>query len=83
MFNIGSGITDPSLVFTTTDLFLLAIKLMLLVGGVIYFIFSVLIVRQVQLMRSTIMTSLSLPLIFIGIVHAFLALLALIYYLFV
>ena len=81
MFNLGSGITDPSLIFTTTNLFLGAIKLMLLVGGVLYFIFSILIVRQVQLMRTTIMTSLSLPLILIGIVHAGLALVALLYYL--
>ena len=77
MFNLGSGITDPSLIFTTSGLFLLALKAMLVIGGVLYLIFSILIVRQVQLMRSTIMTSLSVPLILIGIIHAVLALVAL------
>ncbi len=78
---IQAGITDPAIILTTSQVFLFILKAMFLIGGALYLVFSLLIIRQVQLMRSTVVTALSWPLVLIGIIHAFLALLAMLFYL--
>lgn len=74
-FLSGSILNDPS--------FLVAgfVKLLLIFGGILYALFALLVIRQIQLMRSTIQTSFSGIMILVGLAHFILAILVVLYFL--
>lgn len=45
------------------------VKIVLLAGSVLYAVFALLVIRQIQLMRSTVETSFSTVLFLIGVIH--------------
>lgn len=62
---------DPNLVnqATISDAMLLGVKAAFLLGVLVYFIFSVVIVRQIMVMKSTLITTFSPLLQAVGWVH--------------
>lgn len=62
---------DPNLVnqAAISDAMLLGVKVAFLIGVFVYFIFSVLIVRQIMVMKNTLITSFSPILQTIGYIH--------------
>lgn len=54
-------------------LLLILVKLLLVLGAVIYLIFSFVVVRQIQIMRSTLVTPFSSYIRLAGLVHMFFA----------
>ena len=54
---------------TVSDVFLLGIKGMFLVGILLYFIFSIIVVRQIHVMKRTIVTPFSPIVLMIGYSH--------------
>lgn len=81
LLQLSAGITSPGITFDSTQAYLLAIKALLIISGILYAVFAGLIIRQVQLMRSTVKTQFSLVLLVVAILH-FLASLLLLLYLF-
>lgn len=64
------------------DLLLLGfVKLLFVIGGLLYALFALLVIRQIQLMRTTIHTDYSILLMFIGLGHFILAVVFVLYYL--
>lgn len=51
------------------NIILLLVKLLLIVGSLLYLIFAFVVVRQVQVMRSTVLTPLSNVVQILGLVH--------------
>lgn len=81
LLQLSAGITSPGLTFDTAQAYLFAIKVLLIISSILYAVFAGLIIRQVQLMRSTVKTQFSLVLLLVAILH-FLASLLLVLYLF-
>ena len=69
-----------SALFEPGGIVLLFVKAMFVLGGLLYALFALLVIRQIQLMRSTIQTSLSDFLMTIGIIHLLLSVLVLLYF---
>lgn len=65
---------ESPLLLTPTEGFWLVVKVGILILAVLYFIFSLIVVRQVSLMTEILMTEVSPILRFFSIVHAGLAL---------
>lgn len=78
---LAAGITEPGLNFgSQEELLLIFVKLMFVLGGLLYVIFAIVVIRQVGLMRSTVETGFSLILLLISLAHFIFALLALLYF---
>ncbi len=60
----------------------LLVKAMLIVGMLFYLIFSVVIIRQIQLMKKTVHTTFSPTVTILGQIHLLLALLVAVYFAF-
>lgn len=58
-------------------LILMLVKLFFVIGGLLYFIFGFIVVRQIQLMRSTVVTPFSSVIQLFGLVHLLFAFLVL------
>ncbi|MCA9373031.1 hypothetical protein KC921_02950 [Candidatus Woesebacteria bacterium] len=74
-FLSGNILNDPSLLLTGF------VKLLLIFGGILYALFALLVIRQIQLMRSTVQTSFSSIMILVGLAHFVLAVLVVLYFL--
>lgn len=77
----GKGLIDfvaqPT---SANDLFLMGIKVMFIIGGVLYSLFALLVVKQISLMSRTIITPFSIYITLIGYLHLLAALVVLIYF---
>lgn len=77
----GKGLLDfGSQPVLENDLFLMAIKVMFIIGGSLYALFALLVVKQISLMSKTIMTPFSIYITLIGYLHLLAALVVLIYF---
>lgn len=59
---------------STMSLFYLVLKIMFIIGALIYLIFSFVVVRQIHIMRSTLITPFSSFVQIIGYIHLLIAL---------
>lgn len=57
------------------------VKVLFVVGGLLYALFALLVIRQIQLMRTTVHTGFSAALMLVGISHFLLSVVVVIYYL--
>lgn len=75
----GSGLlVDP---FANADVFLLfGVKVLFIVGGVLYTLFAFLVTRQISIMSSTVQTTASATIKLLGLAHLIIALVVLIYF---
>lgn len=71
LLQLTAGLTSPGIEIDTSNLYLVATKVMLVLISLFYTLFAFLIIRQVQLMRNTVKTQFSLVLLIISILHAF------------
>ncbi len=60
---------------------LLVLKLFYIVGGMLYFVFSLVVVRQIAVMKKTLITPLSPTVTMIGYVHLFATIASIIFFL--
>lgn len=74
-------IFDIPLGTDTYGLLLGFVKLLLIIGGILYLIYSGVIIRQIQLMKSTIESNFSNHLIFISFINLAFAIIVLSYFL--
>lgn len=68
---------------THTPLFLGVMKVMFVIAAILYVLFSFVVVRQIELMRKTVVTSLSAFLQLIGYIHLVFSILVVIIFLLV
>ena len=61
-----SGSNDLIQAIVATPIFALILKILFIAGALLYLAFSFVVVRQITLMRQTVITSLSAPLQMIG-----------------
>lgn len=61
-------------------LFLSFIKVLFIIAGVLYLVFSVIVIRQIYTMQKSLVTSFSKQLTFLGFVHLGLAILVLLFF---
>jgi len=66
-FQPGSGLTTFPI--DGANLILLLVKVLLLIGAILYLVFSFVVVRQIQVMRNTLITPLAGVIQIVGIVH--------------
>lgn len=68
---------QPELQFTIPELqivYLWIVKFFLISGAILYFLFSLLVIRQISLMKQTLETPLNAPITLVGWLHLLLAL---------
>ncbi len=71
--DVLGAIFDPSSpFFFVPGFFMQVLKWMFLIGFTVYFLFALVVVRQIALMTRTIKTGFELPLHIIGFLHLFL-----------
>ncbi len=63
-----------------SELFFGFLKLMFVLGGILYLIFSVIVIRQIHTMQKSLMTSLSGKLKLLGYIHLAVAIVVLLYF---
>lgn len=63
-----------------SEIFFSFLKLLFVVAGILYVIFSVVVVRQIHTMQKSLMTSLSGKLTALGYIHLVLAILAMLFF---
>ncbi|HQM15598.1 MAG TPA: hypothetical protein PLM16_00090 [Candidatus Woesebacteria bacterium] len=80
MNNLFSGISSVNNI-PFNHILLLIFKLLLDVGGVLYLVFAVVVVRQISIMKKTLITPLSPLISLLGYLHLLFAILALSYFL--
>lgn len=78
---LNFGIFDLPTTFDTNQVLLTFVKLLLVVGGLIYVVFAILIIRQIQLMSQTIKTNLSNKLMIAAVLNLVLAIIVLLFFL--
>ncbi len=61
-------------------LFLSFIKVLFIIAGVLYLVFSVIVIRQIYTMQKSLVTSFSKQFTFLGFVHLGLAILVLLFF---
>ena len=71
-------VTNPVL---TSPLFLGAVKFLMIVLGVIYAVYAVILLRQIQMMHTMVKTNVAGLMLFLGVGHLGLVLLLLLYFL--
>ena len=64
-----SGSNDLIQAIVATPIFALILKILFIAGALLYLAFSFVVVRQITLMRQTVITALSAPLQMIGYIH--------------
>lgn len=76
---LGAGqVNDPLLInLTSSPIFLGFFKILFIIGAVLYVIFSFVVVRQITIMRQTVMTGFSPVVQLAGYLHMLLAVVAL------
>ncbi len=72
---LGTGaVTDPILInLTNSPIFLGFFKILFIIGAVLYVIFSFVVIRQIAIMRQTVMTAFSQVIQLIGYIHFIIA----------
>lgn len=69
LLQVGFVLGDSDLAAATEDVLLWAVKLLLIVAGILYLIFGFIVTRQITVMRNTLITSFSPLLNLLGLVH--------------
>ena len=75
----GSGLLEGNLPSADTAI-LFGVKTMFIVGGVLYFLFAILVTRQISVMSKTISTTASPQIKTLGFIHLIISIVALIYF---
>ena len=78
----GSGLLDGNLPSADVAI-LFGVKTLFVVGGVLYFLFAILVTRQITIMSKTIVTTYSSNIKTLGFVHLVLSILVLMYFIIV
>ena len=61
---------------------LMIVKLLFVVGGVLYFLFAFIVIRQIAVMKKTLLTPLGLEISFLGWLHLGLTIALFLYFIF-
>jgi hypothetical protein len=75
----GAGLLDMPLPSADTAI-LFGVKIMFIIFGVLYFLFSILVTRQISIMSNTITTTASSKIKTLGFLHLVLSIIVLIYF---
>lgn len=74
LLQVGLTLGNPSLTPASAEsAILFLVKLLFILAGLIYVVFAVIVVRQVHVMKQTLITSFSPVILLLGYIHLFVA----------